>query len=79
VNKENLRKVQFMSYRFWSSLSRGVDYTVKKVINFPVPAGMSLTNSPLSGIIKVFLARKSLVSDIPTGDGKIVLKYPVPH
>ncbi len=31
-----------------------------------------MTNSPWAGIIKVFLARASLVSDIPAGDGKIV-------
>jgi hypothetical protein len=32
---------------------------------FPSPAGMSLT---WTGIIKFFLARESLVSDVPAGD-----------
>ncbi len=33
-----------------------------RITSFPSPAGMSL--------IKLFLARESLVSDIPPGDGK---------
>jgi hypothetical protein len=37
---------------------------------FPSPDGISLTNSPWSGIIKLFLARDSLVSEIPLGTGK---------
>jgi hypothetical protein len=44
--------------------------TVKKVIIFPVPAGMSLTKLPLAGIIQLFPAGESLVRDIPTGDEK---------
>ncbi len=32
--------------------------------------GCHLPNSPWSGIIKLFPARESLVSDIPAGDGK---------
>ncbi len=39
-------------------------YTVKKVIDFPTPAGMSLTNT------KLFPAIECLVSDIPAWDGK---------
>jgi hypothetical protein len=52
-------------------------YTVKNVIAiFPSPAGMSLTKLSLAaGIIKLFLARKSLVSDIPAGDGKIAILF----
>ncbi len=42
----------------------------KKLPIFPSPAGMSLTDS-WPGIIKIFPARESLVSDIPAGDGKI--------
>jgi hypothetical protein len=45
-------------------------YTVKK--GFPSPERMSLTkNSPWPGIIKLFPALESLVSDIPAGGGKI--------
>jgi hypothetical protein len=47
-----------------------IQYTVKKIIVFPVPAGMSLTKLSLAGIIKLFSARESFVSDIPAGDGK---------
>jgi hypothetical protein len=32
--------------------------------------GFHLPNSPWRGIIKLFPARKNLVSDIPAGDGK---------
>jgi hypothetical protein len=39
----------------------------KRITIFPSPAGMS----PWQGIIKLFLAREGLVSDIPAGDGKI--------
>ncbi len=42
--------------------------TVKRVTIFPSSVEMSLT---WPGIIKLFLARESLVSDIPAGDGKI--------
>ncbi len=37
---------------------------------FPSTAGMSLTKPPLLGIIKLYPARGSLVSDIPSADGK---------
>ncbi len=38
----------------------------------PSPAGMPLTKLSLwPGIIKLFHARESLVSDIPAGDGKM--------
>ncbi len=39
------------------------------IFQSPAAAGMSLTNLP--GMITLFLARESLVSDIPAGDGKI--------
>ncbi len=48
-------------------------YTVKKVggrVSRPQP-GCHLPNSPWTGIIKLFRAWESLVSDIPAGDGKI--------
>ncbi len=45
-------------------------YTVKRFAVFPSPGGMSLTKF-LAGIIYLFPARKSLVSDIPAGNGKI--------
>jgi hypothetical protein len=45
--------------------------TVKKVIYFPSPARIAGPNSLWWRIIKLFLARESLVSDIPAGDGKI--------
>jgi hypothetical protein len=53
----------------WQHKSR---YTVKKDyrIFHPQP-GCHLPNSPWRGIIKIFLARESLVSDIPSGDGKM--------
>jgi hypothetical protein len=45
----------------------------KSLAIFPFPS------SPWPGIIKLFLARESLVSDIPAGDGKIAeLFYSVP-
>jgi hypothetical protein len=48
------------------------DYTVKKGYRFSRPQpGCHLPNSPLPGIIKLFPARESLVSDIPVEDGKI--------
>jgi hypothetical protein len=34
---------------------------------------MSLAKLYLAGIIKFFPARESLVSDIPAGDGKIII------
>ncbi len=46
-------------------------YTVKKVNDFPAPAKMSITKLSLAGVVKLFLARESLVNDIPAGDGKI--------
>jgi hypothetical protein len=43
------------------------------VNNFPVPSrDVTKKNSSCPGIIKLFPARESLVSDIPAGDGKIV-------
>jgi hypothetical protein len=45
-------------------------YTVKKDERFSCPqTGGPEPNSPWPGIIKLFLARESLVSDIPAGDG----------
>jgi hypothetical protein len=47
-------------------------YTVKKVVDFPVPRqGVTDQTLPWPVIIKFFPARESLVSDIPTGEGKI--------
>jgi hypothetical protein len=47
-------------------------YTVKKGLRFSRPQpGCHFPNSPWPGIIKLFLARESLVSEIPAGDGKI--------
>ncbi len=46
-------------------------YTIKKVIHFPVPSRDVTNHSPWLGIIKLFPARESLVSDIPSGDGKM--------
>jgi hypothetical protein len=48
-----------------------VRYTVKKGYPFPIPSrDVTNPNSPWPGIIKLFPARESLVSDIPAGDGK---------
>jgi hypothetical protein len=41
-----------------------------RLMIFPSPAGIS-PKSPWQGIIKLFPARESLVSDIPARDGKI--------
>jgi hypothetical protein len=47
-------------------------YTVKKSYWFSHPQpGCNLQNSLWPGMIKLFLASESLVSDIPVGDGKI--------
>jgi hypothetical protein len=47
-------------------------HTVKKVIDFPVPSrDVTYQSVPLAGIIKLFPATESLVSDILAGDGKI--------
>jgi hypothetical protein len=55
--------------------SRLVLYTVKKVIEFPVPSRVVTTKLSLGGNndvpYKLFLPRESLVSDIPAGDGKL--------
>ncbi len=62
----------------------------KKCIDFPVPpAGFNLPNSSWTGIIKLLLAKESLVSNIPTADGKpfftvrirvwIIMKVVVSH
>jgi hypothetical protein len=46
-------------------------HTVKNGSRFSRPQpGCHLPNSPRTGIIKLFPARKGLVSDIPAGDGK---------
>ncbi len=42
-------------------------YIVKKVTNFPLSAGMSLTNSPWPGIIQIFPALESLTSRLGRG------------
>jgi hypothetical protein len=48
-------------------------YTVIKGYHFSRPQpGCHLPNSPWPGIIKLFPARESLVSDIPARDGKII-------
>ncbi len=48
-----------------------VSYIVKKGYRFSRPQpGCHQPNSPLPGIIKLFTASESLVSDIPAGDGK---------
>jgi hypothetical protein len=45
---------------------------IKKVSDFLVPIRDVTENTlPWQGIIKSFPARESLVSDIPTGEGKI--------
>ncbi len=43
----------------------------KRLLIFSSPAGMSPTYLSWPGIIKLFPASGSLVSDIPSGDGKI--------
>jgi hypothetical protein len=50
-----------------------VDWThcIKRFTIFPSPAGMSLTKLSLAVNHLFFPARESLVSDIPTEDGKI--------
>jgi hypothetical protein len=54
-------------WKCWSC----ANYTVKKGYRFSLPQpGCHSPNSPWPGIIKFFLARESLLSDIPAGDGK---------
>ncbi len=56
----------------WSGCLSCVHTLKKKVSNFPVPSGMSLTKLFLAvKNIKLLPGRESLVSDIPAGDGKI--------
>jgi hypothetical protein len=47
-----------------------VRYAKKKVIDFPSPAGMSLTKLPLGWNYEIIPAQGEFVSNIPTGDGK---------
>jgi hypothetical protein len=53
-----------------------IEYTVKKVREFLVPRRDVTTKLSLGGnndvITELFLPRGSLVSDIPSGDGKLV-------
>jgi hypothetical protein len=42
--------------------------TVKKVSDFPVPNRDFINKTPWPGIIKIFTAMESLVSDIPIPD-----------
>ncbi len=50
-----------------------LQYTVKKVKNFPSPTGMSLTKRSLAGNNEIIPGIwRVLFSDIPAGDGKIV-------
>jgi hypothetical protein len=54
------------------SISLPVTIHCKKGSRFSRPQpGCHLLNSPWAGIIKLFPARESLVSDTPAGDGKI--------
>ncbi len=49
-----------------------IPYTVKNGYRFSRPQpGCHFPNSPWPGIIKLFPARESFVSDVPAGDGKI--------
>jgi hypothetical protein len=58
---------------FIKKLLRKICYTVKKDYRFSrLQQGCHKPNSHRPGIIKVFPARKSLVSDILAGDRKIV-------
>ncbi len=56
----------------------GLDYATlhckKRLPIFPPPAGMSLTKLSLAGNNLNFPGQESLVSDIPSGDGKIYKK-----
>ncbi len=62
----------FPSFAF--SLRKATRHTVKKGLPFfRSQPGCHLPNSPWAGIISIiFPSRESLVSDIPTGEGKIV-------
>jgi hypothetical protein len=53
--------------------SRGeqIFYTVKKAIDFPVPAGMSLIKLSMAGNTLIIPGQRGWVSDMPAGDGKI--------
>ncbi len=58
----------YMREIWFSFLS--VRYAKKKVIDFPSPAGMSLTKLPLGWNYEIIPAQGEFVSNIPTGDGK---------
>jgi acetamidase/formamidase len=54
-----------------SSLYKRSNYTVKKVSGFSrLQSGFHLPISPWPGILKLFPAKKNLVSDIPAELGK---------
>jgi hypothetical protein len=59
----------------------GSEYTVKKVIDFPVPS-REVTFQSLLSRFKLFPAWENLVSDITAGDGKkdnLFYSVPVPR
>ncbi len=47
------------------------DFIVKKVSDIPVPGRDVTYQTPWAEIVKLFKARKSLVSDITAGDGNV--------
>ncbi len=61
------RRKKFKMTR-WMSLQ--ALHCKKRWTVFPSPAGMSLTNSPWPGILKLLPSRESLVSDTRLGTGK---------
>jgi hypothetical protein len=61
------REIYFWNHIFLNNL---LCTPKKRLAVFPCQTGMSHPNSPWAVIIKSFLPRKSLFSDIPNGDGK---------
>ncbi len=58
------------------SMDRKLTHCKEELAIFPSPAGMSLTKLSLGGKkTKLFPPRKSLISDIPAGDGKTAKSF----
>ncbi len=74
----NLRKWKVHTEFLWIKVDSGIGYIhrKKKVREFSVPSRDVTTKLSLGGnndvITELFLPRRSLVSDIPAGDGKLV-------
>jgi hypothetical protein len=70
-NQATVSQIQIYWNKFNEDDKNDGFYTVKKVSHFPVPQpGCHWPNSLWTGKTRLFPPRKSLISDIPAGDGK---------